>query len=126
MARAEHFKKIVNKEKKTVTMILEGCELDAINAIEKRTMVGMVDNSDLYVALMPSRFVAVVKCDDEDTFDEKVGANKAAYRVMEKHKRAFNNAIKRWQEYMIKEVANVNQKTYEELCKSKCKCHKSN
>lgn len=125
MERAEHFKKIVNEEKGTVTMILNGCELDAIRAIQKRTNVAMTDDEDLTVALMPDKFVAVVKCDPSDTFDEKVGADKAAHRVMVKHQRAFNQAIKRWQDFMLKQIANVNQSTYNELCKSRCKCNKS-
>ena len=122
MERAEHFKKVVNKEKRTVTMILEGCELDAVIAIQNRSLVGMEDDLDLGVALMPDKFVSVVKCADEDEFDEVVGANIAAHRVMLKHQKAFNNAIKRWQDYMVKQIANVNQQTFKEVKGPKCTC----
>lgn len=121
MERAEHFKKIINEEKGTVTMILTGCKNDAVNAIQKRTKVMMEDDKDLDLALMPDKFVAVVKCDPSDKFDAKVGADKAAHRVMVKHQKAFNNAIKRWQDGMVKQIANVNQATFKEL--TKCKCH---
>lgn len=125
MERAEHFKKIINEEKGTVTMILTGCKNDAVNAIQKRTKVMMEDDKDLDLAIMPDKFVAVVKCDPSDTFDAKVGADKAAHRVMVKHQRAFNNAIKRWQDGMLKQIANVNQATFKELKKCNCSCKKN-
>lgn len=119
--RENHFETIVNEKKKTVTVILKDCEYDAMNAILARYK--FADDLDinyfgdllLNATMMPKKFVGVAKCRDEDTFDEKEGRRIASKKAMEKHNKAFKNAIKAWQREMIKEIRNTNPTVFDTI-----------
>lgn len=120
----QKFKKFVNKEKGIVTVVLEDCKNDAWNTIQKRTTLFDCSGDEYFYASMPDRFVGVAKCIGDDVFNEEKGFEIASKKAMAKHKKAHTAAIKRWQDYMLKRIANVNQDTFKELKKCDCKCHK--
>lgn len=81
---------VINKEKNTVTCILENCKYDLKNIISK----GMAElPKELYVFLncydfyqffeLPNKIVSTTKCSSQDVFDESLG-KKIAYAKMRK------------------------------------------
>lgn len=119
----EKVKVLVNDEKKVTTAVVEGCELNAIERIEK-VLKGRDLTRNFKKALLPEKINAKTTCLECDTFDEKEGRRLAINKVMEKHNRAFKNALMRWQVAMLRDIQAVSPETFKDAVDrvAPCKC----
>ena len=114
---------VVNKDKKTVVCIYEGCSYDFINFINNNCKLAPFKTyfykNDYFTAnlykkmLMPNRFTGVAVCGPDDEWDEKVGRLIAFSRMKDnlnrsffKRANTFFNTVDRW---LDESAALVNQ-----------------
>lgn len=91
---------VVNEEKRSVTAILRGTKFDAVNRINNRLRdtdweidpCGALDKF-----LMPDKFVATVKCDERDTFNEQFGRGRAKKIVMDNYHKSLNKRVRNFE-----------------------------
>ena len=115
--RKDSMKTIVNEEKGIVTVVINGCEDDAVNTISKR-----FDTDEIgIVNALNKSYAGVARCNPEDKFERQVGCNLAAKRAMDKHKKAHTQAIKDWQVNALRLIRNVCPKTFDEIIKEKAR-----
>lgn len=112
-------KYIVKEKEKVVVAIIDNCSLDAVQKIFKRVpsigdlstnSTDSVEALDLDIAIMPSKFVGVAKCDNEDNFDEAKGKELAASRAKEKYHRCLKRTVNNWVNKQRKKLNNVEMK----------------
>lgn len=85
-------KYVVVPERKMVKAILENCEYDAYNKINKMLRdTPFCVCSDKY--LMPNRFVAVVHCDERDEFDAEFGKRRAKKIVLDNYYKSLDKRV---------------------------------
>ena len=91
---------IVIHEHKKVKAILENCEYDACNKIEKMLRdTPFCALSNKY--LMPNRFVAEVQCDDIDEFDVEFGMKRAKKILLDNYHKSLDKKIARFRKDVI-------------------------
>lgn len=93
-------KYVVNEEKRSVTAILEGTKFDAVNRINNRlreTDWEIDPYGALSKFLMPNKFVATVKCDERDVFNEQFGRDRAKKVVMDNYYKSMNKRIRHFE-----------------------------
>ncbi|MBQ8234386.1 MAG: hypothetical protein IJZ36_02230 [Bacilli bacterium] len=115
--RKDSMKTIVNEEKGVVTVVIKGCEKDALNSILSRfdlDSLGLVNSLD-------NAYVGVARCNPEDKFDRNIGGDLASKRAMDKHKKAHTKAIKDWQYNALRLIRDVCPRTFDEIIKSKAR-----
>lgn len=109
-----------DKEKQTTTAVIAKSANDASSRIVKRLGLSKIDIYLLsdYICLdkakMNKTYSGRVHCDERDTYDEAVGADKAIKKAMDNHNRAFKRAIIRWQVAMLKKIKTVSPETFDE------------
>lgn len=111
-------KYIVKEESKVVVAIIDDCALDAVQKILKRMPrtdyneddTKLFNKLDLEEAIMPKKFTAVVKCHEEDVFDEATGKKIAAKRVKEKYHNCLKRTVNNWVEKQRKKLNNIEMK----------------
>ena len=93
----------VNKKDQTVTAVLDNCEYDAINRIEKKfhSTPFSVDcdsigypGSNRYV--MSYRYSATVKVHSPDVFNVEVGKKEARNKLIKNYRKGLNKRINRF------------------------------
>lgn len=109
-----------DKEKQSTTAVVTKSEYDARSRIVRRFGLSKLDIHLIgdYLCLdktkMNRTYSGTVHCDERDTYDEAVGADKAIKKAMDNHNRAFKNAIIRWQVAMLKKIKTVSPETFDE------------
>ena len=93
----------IDKKNQTVTAVLDDCEYDAINRIEKMfheipfsvacDSIGY-SNSDRY--LMAYRYSATVKVYAPDVFNEETGKKEARNKLIKNYRKGFNKRVERF------------------------------
>lgn len=90
-------KYVVVPEKRMVKAIIENCEYDAYNKINKMLRgTPFCACSDKY--LMPNRFVAQVICDERDEFDPEFGKTRAKKIVLDNYYKSLDKKVVRFRE----------------------------
>lgn len=101
-------KYVVIPERRMVKAILEDTTYDAYNKINKMLAdTPFCACSDKY--LMPSRFVAVVPCDERDEFNEEFGKKRAKKILLDNYYKSLDKKIAKFREDMLV----VNGKVFE-------------
>lgn len=79
-------------EKKKVIAVLNNCEYDVMNKIDK-----MMNNMDFFCVksryAMPHQFRAVAICCDDDEFDVETGKRVAKSKLMKKYYKKFDEKM---------------------------------
>ena len=83
-----------------VKAILENCEFDACNKIDKMLRdTPFCVYSEKY--LMPNRFVAVVPCDERDEFNVEFGKKRAKKIVLDNYYKSLDKRVAKFREDML-------------------------
>ena len=93
------------KNKKTVA-VLEGCQWDAVNHIQKTLRRGNLDESLLSYRpyLMPDTLRAVVTCSEMDQYDVEEGKRQAKKKLMEHYSKSVEKRVKQYQQDLLRIV----------------------
>ena len=81
-------------EKKITIGVLNGCQYDVGNKIAKLTAdlnIDVFSCDEKY--LMPDTFRAIVRCHDDDVFDEEEGERQVKEKLMKKYYRSFDKRM---------------------------------
>lgn len=132
---------VQNDKKKTTTAIIANSEKDAICHVLKRLGVqydvgstpdgdvcinfcgiDMVSAFKLNALKMSGKYTGTVRCNEADTYDERVGTDEAVKKAMRNHKNGFRRAIIRWQSAVIKVVYDISPDSFKEALHSVVKC----
>ena len=138
---------VINKDKKTIVCVYEGCKNDFVHFIEENSMFQLPiwtyvgHKSNVAIALyrkliMPDRFTGIAVCGENDEWNENTGKLIAFSRMKDKLNRSFfkraNAFINTMDKYLdetvellntIGEKLEVNQnKRHENIEKCWCKC----
>lgn len=95
-------------EDEKIIAVLQGCEWDALNKINK-----MLGNFDYYMGsrkyMMKHQYRAVVKCYADDAFDAEHGKKIAKKKLMDKYYKDFDAKIKMFNEDLEKMSKRVSE-----------------
>lgn len=101
-------KYVVVPKKRMVKAIIENCEYDAYNKIDK-----MLKGTSFYACsdryMMPNRFVAKVFCDERDEWNEEFGKARAKKIVLDNYYKSLDKRI----QYFREDVLVFNGKVFE-------------
>lgn len=93
-------KYVVVPEKKMVKAMIENCEYDAYNKINKILRgTNFCACSEKY--LMPNRFVVKVICDDRDEFNAEFGKARAKKIVLDNYYKSLDKKIAKFREDVL-------------------------
>lgn len=111
--RNEDVKYYVNEDKRTVVAVIDGCNWDAYNEVEK-----IVENYGVHVSdynkvvYMPRTFKGIAKCHPEDKWDEEVGKKVARHKLLVAYNEAKFNAIRGYYRNLLSAVYGVKKKYF--------------
>ena len=101
-------KYIVVPERRMVKAILENCEYDACNKIEKMLRdTPFCAISKKYI--MPNRFVATLICDERDEWNEEFGKSRAKKIVLDNYYKSLDKKL----DHFRADVLMMNGKIFE-------------
>lgn len=104
-------KYVVVPEKRMVKAIIENCEYDAYNKINKMLRgTNFCACSDRY--MMPNRFIAKVVCDERDEWSEEFGKARAKKVVLDNYYKSLDKRI----QYFREDALVFNGKVFETPC----------
>ena len=98
------------KNKKTVA-VLEGCQWDAVNHIQKMLRRGNMGDYLVSYAeyLMPDTLRAVVTCSELDQYDVEEGKRQAKKKLMQHYSQSVEKRVAQYRQYLLRmfEILNV-------------------
>lgn len=100
----------INKEKNVVTAILSNTKDDAFNSISKKLKRSGLSNMKIALSdefMMKDNYVAIVRMDPNDTWDESVGKAKAKERVMKKYYKDFDRIMSKFSNNICRIMDNL-------------------
>ena len=104
-------------EDKKIIAVLQNCEWDALNKIEK-----MWGNFDCMMSsrkyMMKNQYRVVVKCHEDDTFDVEIGKKIAKDKLMKRYYKDFDARIQMFRNDLAKTLARVDEYIKENAAKS--------
>lgn len=103
---------IVNEEKRTVVALMENCQSDLIQYLNKK-----IPDADFLISGLSSysgktlniddTYRGIAKCSPEDVFDEEVGKTLASRRAQEKYDRAKSRVLENVAGAFIQNIQNA-------------------
>lgn len=102
-------------EKKITIGVLNGCQYDVANKIAKLTAdlnIDVILYDKKY--LMPDTFRAIVRCHDDDVFNEEEGERQVKEKLMNKYYRSFDKRM----DMFKKSLDRLNEKVADSIKKT--------
>lgn len=95
----------VDEPKRTVVAVLDECELDAINLINKK--IGYLNFFDESRYVLPKRFVGVAKCDPRDIFNVDEGKKIAKKKCLDKYHKTLHKTTDKFCTNMMRKIDRI-------------------
>ena len=99
-------KYVVIPERRMTIGMLENCEFDAINQIQKK-MRGTPFIFDCEKYLMPVRFKTATVCDPADEYSIEEGKKAVKEKIMKNYRKSLNKKLNRFERDVKKLYSNV-------------------
>ena len=102
----------INEEKRTVTAVMEVNEDAIFDYLDKKWNINLYfskESKELKALYMPTKFVGVARCVEEDVFDPNIGKRIAREKALKKYYKSFRKRILRAYQYftglMIEDIS---------------------
>lgn len=92
----EHMVTHINHKKKTTVAYIENCREDYMNFVGMSLNMGHLEEYEFEVLRLPKKFVAVVKCPDDEKFDDEKYLDLAVSRLCNKYEAACDRAMTKY------------------------------
>ena len=110
--KGKFMKYYINEEKRTVTAVMEVNEDAIFDYLDKKWNINLYfskESKELKALYMPTKFVGVARCVEEDVFDPNIGKRIAREKALNKYYKSFRKRILRAYQYftglMIEDIS---------------------